>query len=80
MHLHRHHVLLEQRVRREGGDPWDIANSMLLHPDCHDEHHSGAPHARRIKLANVPLAAVAFAVDLLGEDGAVRYFAARYAT
>lgn len=75
LHLERHHVVYEQHVRAEGGDVWDLANSILLHPRCHSQHHSAA---RRIPLAQVPDSALAFAVDLLGEDAAALYFVRRY--
>lgn len=70
MHLHRHHVVYEQIVRREGGDPWALANSMLLHENCHAAQHSGF---RRIHVENLPLAAVDFARRLLGEDRAALF-------
>lgn len=76
MHLHRHHVVLEQIVRREGGNPWALANSMLLHPDCHAGHHSGF---RKIHVDRVPAPALAFALRLLGAGGAEVYFSRRYA-
>lgn len=75
MHLHRHHVVMAQIVKREGGNVWDLANSMLLHPDCHRRHHD---HFHKIPIERVPEAALAFAVDLLGEGRASMYFAARY--
>lgn len=76
MHLHRHHVVTEAHVRREGGDPWALANSMLLAPDCHANHHSGF---RRVPLPNVPAAAVDFAERLMGVDRAALYFSRFYA-
>lgn len=75
IHLHRHHVVTQATVRREGGDPWAIANSMLLHPDCHMRHHSAF---HRIPLPSVPQDAVDFAVRLLGVDRAALYFARFY--
>lgn len=75
LHLHRHHVLLEQIVEREHGDVYDLANSMLLHPHCHANHHSAA---RKVPIESVPAAAVLFAVGLLGEAAAADYFDRRY--
>lgn len=73
--LERHHVLLAQIVRREHGDEWSIANSMLVAEDCHLAHHLAV---RKIPLDQVPIAAVEFAVDLLGEARAIDYFRRRY--
>lgn len=75
MHLERHHVCYEQHVRREGGDVWNIANSMLLHPTCHASHHSAM---RRIKIEYVSRAALEFALELLGEARSADYFARFY--
>jgi hypothetical protein len=76
----RHHVALEQHVRREGGDPWDQRNAMLLGVfcRCHGDHH--APNGqRKLPLRKVPPAAVRFAVDLMGQDRAVEYLSRHYA-
>lgn len=75
MHLHRHHVVTEAHVRREGGDPWAGANAMLLCERCHMNHHSAF---RRIPLEAVPAAAIDFARRLLGDDRAALYFARFY--
>ena len=64
--LHRHHVVLRQIVRKEGGNEWDMANSMLLHETCHSNHHSAS---RKVRLEMVPESALAFAVDVLGKQG-----------
>lgn len=74
----KHHVCYEQHVRREGGDPWALANSMLLGRDCacHAQHHSGF---KRIPFDLVPDEAVDFARRLLGDDRAALYFARFYA-
>lgn len=77
--LIRHHVVLEQHVRSHGGDPWDLANSLLLGAyacRCHSEHHAAT---RRLSLALLPDAALAFAVDLLGEQPAAIYLRRYYA-
>lgn len=76
--LLRHHVVLEQTVRREGGDPWDLANALALGYygcACHRQHHHAT---RRLPLAIVPPAAVAFAQALLGEARAADYLARYY--
>ena len=77
----RHHVVREQDVRREGGDPWDLDNAMLLGRffvcRCHDDHH--APNGRRkLPLAKVPSAARGFAARLMGEDRALTYLLKHY--
>lgn len=75
----RHHVVYEQHVRREGGDPWDLANAMLLGRfcRCHGDHH--APNGRTpLALKTVPWEAVAFASRLLGHDRAADYFTKHY--
>ena len=74
-HLQRHHVLLAQIVKREGGDVWALANSMLLAESRHRRHHDCI---RKLPIGRVPEQAVAFAVDLLGEGRATLYFRARY--
>jgi hypothetical protein len=73
--LERHHVLLESLVRREGGNPWSFANSMLVHEHCHRNHHD---KFRRFSFDAVPVVAVEFAVDLLGDELAAMYFARHY--
>jgi hypothetical protein len=76
--LERHHVITEQTVRREHGDPWNLCNSMELgrYCACHRRHTSAAG---RLPLTAVPDAALAFAVDLLGEARAADYLARYYA-
>ena len=43
--------------------------------DCHERHTN---HSRKIPIEFVPVEAMAFAVDVLGEGGAAAYFAAHY--
>lgn len=88
----RHHVVKEQTVRREGGDPWDLRNGMWVGVDCDcHRHHTDA--FRRIPLVNVPLEALEFAFELLGSwaadyllreydgfDERLGWMEARYAT
>ncbi len=79
--LWRHHVVYEQHVRREHGDPWALENAMLLCPDCHKDHHAGQRDGRpwRIPRGRVPVLAAAFAARLLGDDPARLYFDRYYA-
>jgi 5-methylcytosine-specific restriction endonuclease McrA len=78
--LVRHHVVYEQHVRAERGDPWELSNAMLLGVfcDCHRKHHESGPARRPLPLAKVPDAALVFAVDLMGEDRAAEYFRRYY--
>lgn len=65
----RHHTIREQDVRRLGGDPWDLANAMLLGRwcRCHADHH--APNGRkRLSRRLIPVAARAFGRRLMGDD------------
>ena len=73
--LHRHHILLERLVRRAGGDPWALVNSMLLCQRCHLNHHAAS---HRIPMEKVSDAAVEFAADLIGQDIAYLYFTTHY--
>lgn len=75
----RHHVVYEQHVRREGGNPWDMANAMLLGAwcTCHADHHSGKA---RIATSLIPETALDFAIGLLGTDRAALYIARYYRT
>lgn len=77
LRLERHHVLDAQFLKRERHTAhlWDQRNSMLLHPLCHARHTNAF---RRIPIEAVPEAALAFAVDLLGEDRAAVEIARRY--
>jgi hypothetical protein len=76
--LLRHHVVTEAHVRQAGGDPWALANAMALGYfacACHRDHHHAV---RRLPLARVPDAAIAFASELLGEARAADYLARYY--
>jgi ribosomal protein S14 len=76
--VHRHHVVSEQHVRRAGGDPWDPANRMLLCLICHAAHTAAV---WRLRVARIPDAALAFAVDLFGDERrAADYFQRYYST
>lgn len=74
--LERHHVVLEQHVRKAGGDPWDLRNAMALGMwcRCHREHHQAA---QRISLRRVPDDAIDFAAELFGA-GAGAYLSRFY--
>ena len=73
----RHHVVLEQHVRVEGGNPWDLRNSLDIGSrcDCHLNHHFAS---HRIPFRVVPAAARAFADELLGPGRAELYFQRYY--
>jgi hypothetical protein len=77
MHRERHHVLERGWLVKNGFKRYefDLRNSMLLHPYCHANHTSAH---RRIPVESVPERALAFAVDLLGEDRAAMEIARRY--
>lgn len=77
--LLRHHVLYEQHVRREGGDPWDLRNSMDVgrYCTCHADHHAAV---RRIPVRLIPQDAQDFIIELLGSARAALYVARYYRT
>lgn len=78
--LTRHHAVQEQVVRREGGDPEDLRNGIMLgrHDtcSCHGDHTS---HHRKLPLKIMPFSAWQFAVELLGKERAADYFQKMYA-
>ena len=78
--IRRHHVLTEQAVRREGGDPWDLRNSLWIGCEftcqCHANHHAAS---HKIPLALVSDDAIEFVRDLLGFERALMFFARAYA-
>ena len=75
--LERHHVVSEQHVRREGGDPYALANSMLLglFCRCHSRHTNAA---ERLPASAITAQNLAFMVSLLGEDRTAGYIARYY--
>ncbi len=75
--LVRHHVLPEQRVRREGGDVYDPRNSMELGRwcVCH-EQHTNASH--RLAMVLVPDDAIDYTSELLGPGAAYDFFIRTY--
>lgn len=76
--LLRHHVVTEQHVRREGGDPWALANSLGLgyRCGCHRLHHAAI---ERIPASKLTPASIEFAIELLGAAAADAYFDRYYA-
>jgi hypothetical protein len=74
----RHHIVYEQHVRNQGGDPWDQRNSLDVgaHCPCHELHHSAAS---RISARLLPERFWAFADELLGRDRAKAYVRRYYA-
>lgn len=76
--LERHHVVTERHVREAGGDPWDLRNALGLGVwcRCHRDHHGGA---RRLPASKIPMAAIEFAIELLGAGRADAYIDRYYA-
>src|SRR6185312_16954391 len=77
MHLERHHVVSQERIKQEGRWDllWDGRNGMYLHPLCHARHTNAF---RRIRIERVPMLALLFARELLGEAGAAAYLECQY--
>jgi hypothetical protein len=73
----RHHVVLEQHVRAEGGDPWDPRNRMLLCLPCHEAHTAAVWRVRFDRLRDETLD---FAAELFGSAGRAALYFARYYT
>lgn len=85
--MRRHHVVTENHICREGGDPWDLRWGMWVGAfdfvcECHTSHHRakrrGSTELWRIPLNLVPDAAIEAAHELLGMNPAVLYFARFY--
>ena len=76
--LHGHHVIARQVLARHGLPQWNAANRMNLCSRCHFEHEYGMEN-RRIPISRVPVRAVEWAVETLGEDVAVLYLDRHYA-
>lgn len=83
----RHHILTERRVR-DAGRPdlaYDQRNALDVGAQgtcvCHGAHHAAIKDGRpfRIPLPLISLAAMEFASEVLGEDGALMYFVRFYA-
>ena len=50
LRLAHHHVIYEQHVRLERGDPWDPANGMYVCDICHRHHHDAFARIPRGKI------------------------------
>ena len=72
---HRHHVVYEQAIEREGGDTRDDRNLVWVCFDCHGAHHG---RSRPLELAVLPDSCYEFAGELLGLAG-FDYLRRRYA-
>ena len=70
-----HHVVYQQRVRREGGDLNDPRNLLLVGDDEHERHHN---RSRPFPLSRLPDSAFEFAGELLGAGAAYNYLRRRY--
>lgn len=72
--------MLEQKIRRAGGDPYDLRWAIELgrYCDCHELHHSYGVNDRRLEFRVVPGVAVRLAIELLGPGAAADYFRRRY--
>ena len=75
--LHGHHIVSRQMVARAGGDEWNPANRLDLCGTCHFNHEFDLAN-RKIPLGRIPVEAVDFAADLLGEDLAMVYLLKHY--
>jgi hypothetical protein len=73
--LQRHHVVFEQVVRREGGDPFDPRDQVTLCIQCHVSVHKAT--RKPLAVWMLPDAAIEFAGELLG-PGAYDYLRRRY--
>lgn len=78
--VRRHHVVTEQEIRKQGGDPWDLRWGMWVGAfddmcTCHRRHHNAVA---RIPFRIVPEHAIEVALELLGFDRAALYFARFY--
>jgi hypothetical protein len=73
--LQIHHVVFEQHVRAEGGDPWDPRDGVTLCLACHVSTHKAG--RKPLALWMLPDAAIEFAAELYG-PGAYDYLRRRY--
>ena len=88
----RHHLLIEQEIRREAtaeqlaaGAAWDPRNALAVGAPmplggrctCHADHHSAK---RRIPYARIPAEAKEFAVEILGHAKAYAWYQRYYST
>ncbi len=75
-HRDPHHVVLEQHVRREGGDIWDPLNALSVCRDHHDRHHGA--ESWKIPTSCLRTENIIFAVELLGTPRALDYLRWKY--
>lgn len=75
--LHGHHVLPRQRLALLGLPQFDPRNRMNLCDKCHFEHEFGQEN-RKIRVEKLPERALAYLLDVLGEDGAAEHVRRHY--
>lgn len=75
-HVHGHHVVRAQDVRKAGGNVWDLRNRLSVCTECHLNHHHGS-HRQRIAFEELMPENVEFARELFGDD-TLAYFARHY--
>jgi hypothetical protein len=77
--LFRHHVILEQHLRAMGAPAYNLRNAMQIGAGyvcvCHRQQTSAT---KRIAASKIPAAALEYAEELLGEEGAGEYMARYY--
>jgi hypothetical protein len=77
--LHLHHVVYEQHVRANGGDPYDPDNSLTLCVRCHASHHKSSVNREHLPLAVLRDENFDYAARLYGTLAAFDYLRRRYA-
>jgi hypothetical protein len=75
--LHGHHVLARQKLAQMGLPEFDPRNRMDLCDKCHMNHEFGQAN-RKIKIERVPVHALEFVLEALGEGGSAAYLARHY--
>ena len=78
--LQAHHVLVESYVEHAAPERvFDLANRILLGVlCCHPDHHHPGCRDTRLEYEQVPKAAVAFAIEVIGAGPAIEFFRRRY--
>jgi hypothetical protein len=76
-HLERHHVVSQSKLKQIGrhDELWNLANSMLLVKRHHAWH---TDHFKLIRIEFVPVLALQFALEVLGEGPAAAYLESHY--